>query len=70
MKNYQDTSVARVGCFLINDMVELGAAFFMSTKSKHIRFQLEIVETDMCRLSRVVCAKGFFVLTLVQGQSG
>lgn len=35
---------------LISDMVELGAAFFMSTKSKHIRFQLEIVETDMCRL--------------------
>ena len=35
---------------LIKDMVELGDAFFMSTKSKHIRFQLEIVETDMCRL--------------------
>ena len=35
---------------LIEDMVQMGRAFFESTESKHIRFQLEIIQSDMCRL--------------------
>ena len=35
---------------LITDMIDLAASFFEATKSQHIRFQLEIVDTDMCRL--------------------
>jgi len=35
---------------LINDMVHLGEAFFHTTLSKHVRFQLEFITGDMCRL--------------------
>ena len=34
----------------INDMIDLGESFFHATKSKHIRLQLEVFDTDMCRL--------------------
>ncbi len=48
-----------ISCFsigrelFINDMTNLCELFFKLTQSKSIRFQVEIVRTDMCRLFHV-----------------
>ena len=34
---------------LICDMIDLSKSFFHSTKSKHIKLQLEVVDSDKCR---------------------
>lgn len=37
----------------IADVTSLGSSFFDATRSKNIRFQVEIVKSDMCRLFHV-----------------